>query len=146
MSSRLPAAFSQLSLNCGSVETLPEALVMCRPGQLTILVGSSIQPLIGLIWARTKTTMMIAYGAHARTTSPRESGCATRPANSGVGSSAAPPATTGVGSAPPSVSPGCQTRSSATSTITENSDATMSVSGTERWFEVIHWATPKDTP
>jgi hypothetical protein len=59
----VPAAASQLSLNVGRVDTLPDAVCRSRPGHWNDLVGAARASLMTGIWARLNTTMMIRYGA-----------------------------------------------------------------------------------
>jgi hypothetical protein len=63
MSIRVPAAESQLNLNVGSIDSLPEAVWRSSPGQWNDLVGASSRSLIAGIWLRLKIRMMIRYGA-----------------------------------------------------------------------------------
>src|SRR3954452_15350898 len=138
MSNSVPGVESQSNLNVTEVNSSPSAFVTCSPGQPNSLVVLSVsQFLTGVHWAIAKTTMMIAYGAYARTTSPPLSCLRSLRAMSAssAGLCASAPATAGrPGTAPSSsktVSDGCQTRSNSTIDAAETSDAMMSVSSTE---------------
>ena len=55
----MPAAESQLSLNVGRVEGLPDAVCRSRPGHWNALLGAASASRISGIWLMLKMAMMI---------------------------------------------------------------------------------------
>jgi hypothetical protein len=145
-SSRVPAALAQLNLNVTAVGSMPLALRMCSSGHENGLVRASSQSKNGSqwIWASAKTPMMIRYGEKATSISPalsrltRPSGVAPARRSASLvkrrwSTSVSPPAMAGRGPAGAArTSPGRHTCSSATIAAADSSEATMSVSSTER--------------